>query len=233
MLANPKKIALLMVAALATTALADTKAASEGNVVSFAVESSQSVANDHAYAVLAKTVQAKDAGVLASQINPIINQALAIAKKYPTVKASTGQPNAYPSYDDKGNITGLTAQARLNLSSQNTSELSALIGELQPLLVLEDMRFEVSEVVSEQTEQRLMRETTKKFQTQAQQIAQAWGAKSYRLLNASLNHDGTPHHRIVAPMAMATKAYDNTPQVLEAGESRLTYRISGSIFLIY
>lgn len=222
-------LALLLALCISTNALAHDS--DKGNIITFAVEHSEQVDNNHAFAVLGKTVQAKDAATLAKQTNPIINKALAIAKKYPTVKVSSGQPAAYPSYDDKGNITGMTSQARLNLNSQDINALSALIGELQPLLVLERMRFDVSSATKAQIQQQLMVTTSKKFQQQAEDIAKIWGAKGYKLIQVNLDNQSTPPHYPM-PMAMSAKYADSAP-TLEAGDTELSYRISGSIFLVY
>lgn len=225
-----KKITLLSALYCANAIAGTAIPADGGNIISFAVQNSQHITNDQAFAVLSKTVQAPTAAALAKQTNPIINQALAIAKKYPSVKVSTGQPSAYPNYDNKGNITGMTAQARLNLSTQNSDDLSALIGELQGLLVLEQMYFDVSPAIKEQVQQQLMVSTSQKFQAQAEQVAKAWGAKGYRLVQANLDQGDTPYRPMAAMMSLK---HSDSPQTLEAGDTELTYRINGSIFLVY
>lgn len=78
------------------------------NLVSFEVATSRDVANNEVNAYLVENTTAKTAKELANKINPIINQSLAIAKKYPSVVVATGSQNAYPSYD-KGPVTGLMA----------------------------------------------------------------------------------------------------------------------------
>lgn len=205
------------------------------NIVSFGVQNSAEVANDEISATLTKTVQAKTAPELAKKINPIINQALAISKKYPSVKVSTGSPSSYPTCDDAQRITGFTGQARLNLESQDSESLSALIAELQNLLVLENMAFRVSDQLSDATKQSLMLSTSRKFQDEAMTISKAWGAHSYRLLEAKLdNQDGYDYRpALAAPMMMRTSKDEIAPQNLEAGTTTINYTINGSIQLIY
>lgn len=197
--------------------------------VNFEVSASTEVANDEVYATLVKTATAKDAKALAEAINPTINQALNISQKYPTVAVSTGRQYAHPSYDSEGVVTGMTASASLQLKSQDIDSVSALITELQSLLVVENISFGVSETLKEQTESRLMIEATQKFKQQATAITQAWGAGNYRLVNAQMNTQGGYARAEFAAAAAMDAA--SAKQMLQAGSSDVRYTINGVIEL--
>ncbi|MDO4427749.1 MAG: SIMPL domain-containing protein [Moraxella sp.] len=235
-----KTAAALAMMAMSATAYANVNAAEtsvkSGNLVSFEVATQKQVANDEAVAVMNKTVTAKDAKTLASRLNPIINQALTLAKKYPSVTVSTGRQHTYPSYDNKGVITGMTGSANINLKSQDTESLSALVGELQAIMTIENLDFNVSDALREQTQSDLMLDATQKFKRQADTLTQAWGARSYRLVEAQMNTSMSYHTRgaMVMPM-LASPASDASAkeQSFEAGESEVRYTINGTIQLVY
>lgn len=103
-------------------------------LINFDVSTKRQVANDEAVARLTKTAQAKTAKAAANEITPAINQALSIAKQYPNIKVESSYQNSYPTYDNNGKIKGFTGSSSLSLTSNNTEELSELIGKLQPIL---------------------------------------------------------------------------------------------------
>lgn len=203
------------------------------NMISFEVNVQKQIANNEAIATLKKTATAKDAKTLANQINPTIHQAQKIAKKYPSVAVSTGMQHSYPTYDNKGKLTGFTGSANLTLKSQDMEALGNLIGELQSLLTIGQLDFSVSDALKEQTHAQLMDEATQKFKSQAQRLVQAWGAKSYQIIKLDMNH-ASGHHYAPTPlfsMAMA-EAKSNAPEI-QAGESDIRYTINGTIELIF
>lgn len=205
------------------------------NLIGFEVSSQSTVQNDEASAVMSKTMSAKNAKELATKLNPLINQSLAIAKKYPSVKVSTGSQYAHPEYS-KGKIIGVSGSASLNLKSQDTEALSNLMAELQNSLLLESLSFDVSDALRESTNNRLRDEATQKFKNEANSLVKAWGAKSYRLINAQMNShsNGSYAKRMFSSMAVAEQAMDAAAsQNLEAGSSEIRYTINGTIQLVF
>ncbi len=217
------------------TANATTHADSAGNIVNFSVASSADVSNDEATARFSKDAQAKDAAALAVLLNPTINKALDITKKYPSIRASTGNQSSYPRYDNKGKIIGVQGSAGLVLKSQNIDDLSRAIAEIQTLMTLDDLSFQVSDAQTERVKQQLMGETVAKFKSQANALSHAWGAKSYRLIQADMNTSAHQPERPYYGVAMAEVAADASAprQELQAGESTIRYTINGTIQLLY
>lgn len=204
------------------------------NIIGFGVTAQTSVANDEATAIMTKTVSAKTAKELASKINPLINQAIVIAKKYPSVTVSTGHQHAHPEYS-KGKIVGVSGSASIHLKSQNTEELSNLMAELQSILLLENLSFDVSDGLRERTQAKLRDEAVHKFQVEAQSLVKAWGAKNYRLINAQMNSHSSGYAKVsVSPMMAMDAVAESAPsQNFEAGNSEINYQINGTIQLIY
>lgn len=205
------------------------------NLISFEVSVQDNIANDEALAVMTKAVSAKNAKELANKINPIINQALTLAKAYPSVEVSTGSQHAYPEYS-KGKIIGVTGSASLTLKSQDTEALSNLMAELQNSLLLERLDFSVSDELRDSTTQALRDKATQKFKQEAQAMVSAWGAKGYHLINAQMNTGGQnlyqPKYYTYDAVAVVEQA--SAPrQTLEAGNSTISYTINGTIQLTY
>lgn len=207
---------------------------SDHNLINFEVSVQQEVPNNQATASLNKTASAKTPKELANKLNPIINQAIAIAKKYPSVQVSTGSQHAYPEYS-KGKIIGVTGSASLTLKSQDTDALSDLLAELQSILVLESLDFSVSDDLQKATTAKLREQATQQFQQEAQTLAKLWHAGSYRLINAQMNTSGQNFYRAkhyAYGVAVAEQASDASRQTLEAGNSTITYSINGTIQLV-
>lgn len=222
-------------AVCATPALAS----QEEGVINFEVSVDDEVSNDEANARLSKTWHAKTPKELAKQMNPIANQALTIAKKYPSLTITTGNTSGYPHYDDKGNLAGVAGSISLRLRTTNMEELSAALAELQTLLVVQDLDFAVSLPRKKVAQEHLQSKAIQQFQQEADKLVKLWHAKSYRLLQAQMNtQESYLGNSSFAPapamMKMVSDAsYFAPPPAVEAGSSRLNYRVAGSIKLLY
>lgn len=201
------------------------------NQINFDTSVSQQIANDELRAKLSKTSQSADAKSLANTINQTLNQALTIAKKYPEVKVSTGQQDTYPRYNKNGTLTGFTGSATLHISSQDFAKASELIAELQSIMTMEDLNFSVSDKTKQSAETTLRQQAIKRFQDEATSISQSFGAKSYKIVNISLNSDTYQRQYEYAPLAASSMSKVAT-QEFAGGDSQLTYRVSGTIELI-
>lgn len=203
------------------------------NQVSFSTEAKQEVANDELRASLYKKIQANNSKDLSRQMTEIMNKSLAIAKKYKDIEVTTGQQSSYPRYDKNGKITGWTGQASIDLKTQNFQQASQLIADLQDFLVIEDLNFVVSEQTRDKVQQQLRIKATQQFQQQANIIKQAWKAKSYRLINVSLNSDSSqyPYARPKVMGLMMADAAAVPQQDFASGNSVVSVSANGTIEL--
>ena len=202
------------------------------NQLSFGTEVKQEVDNDEVTASLYKKTQAKDAKTLANELNTAINQALVIAKRYPSVTVSSGQQNTYPRYDDNDKIIGWKGQAYINLKSSDFTATSELIAGLQNLLVMDNLNFGVSEAKQDAIEKQLMLKASQSFQTQANSLAQAWNADGYRVVSVNLNAGNRYIPRPMMGYAKMEMASDATAPNFEAGNSTVTVTANGTIELV-
>ncbi|MFA9485442.1 MULTISPECIES: SIMPL domain-containing protein [unclassified Moraxella] len=202
------------------------------NRISFQVEAQEEVANDEIQARLAKTAQAKTTKEIAKILNKTMNDALAIAKKYPNVSIKTESQSTYPNYDKNNTITGFTGNVSIQLKSQNFEEVGQLISDLQSIMMVNDVSFSVSKNTQNNIKKRLTLNATKNFLEQAQAISLAFGATDYKIVSVQL--DGANHRHVypMAAMSMAKNTNDGIKANFESGTTTLIYQASGTIELV-
>lgn len=219
----------LALALFATPALAE----QHYNQISFSTQIEKTLPNDELRATLSKTAQANDVKTLANTLNTTINYATTLAKKYPHVKVATGRQHTYPRYNSTGKIIGHTGEVALNITSQNFDQASELIAELQESLTIDSLEFGVSDSTKQKHKQAIMSEAIADFKKEASFVSREFGASDYRLVKAELNHANIISD-YARPMAMLASAESRkvVEQSFEAGDSRISYQISGVIELI-
>ena len=224
--------ATLLAAGAASTAFAQQNESLNYNIVNIQAEATREVSNDQMHAVLYIEKSHKQPAELASQINQLMSQAIATARKYPQVKVETGSQTTYPIYDnDSRKLKEWRARAEIQLESKDFKAASQLISELQQSFQTQSINFTVSDEQRKKVENELMIEASKNFQQRAQAITQAWNKTQYNLVSLNLNTSNyfpQPMMRGgMAKFAVAESAVAD--QDMAAGESKITVSANGSI----
>ena len=163
------------------------------------------------------------------------NEALAIArakKKGSQVRVDTGGMTVSPAYDKKGSISGYAGRSTIVVSGTDMETISALTGEIKGMAV-ESIDFSVSPSTAKRVLKKLTLEAIEAFQEKAIDVAAAFGAQTYKLVNANVN-SGTGHRgRATRGALMASSASMPMGGALEVegGKEQLTASVSGSIQL--
>ncbi|WP_201551136.1 SIMPL domain-containing protein [Psychrobacter fjordensis] len=200
--------------------------------LTFQTEVKEEAQNDEVRASLYKKAQATDSKALATTLNTSINNALKIAKRYPSVTVSTGQQRTYPSYDKNNKIIGWTGQANIDLKSTDFAATSQLIADLQETLVMENLSFGVSDTKKDALEQKLMTSASRAFQQQAKNLTSAWNARGYRVVNVNLNTGSNYPRPMYSAMSMKSDSLESVPsQSFESGNSTISVTANGTIEL--
>jgi len=201
--------------------------------LTFQAEVNEEIQNDEVRASLYKKAQATDSKALATTLNTSINNAMKIAKRYPSVTVSTGQQRTYPRYDKDNKIIGWTGQANIDLKSTDFAATSQLIADLQQTLVMENLNFGVSESKKDALEQKLMTNASRAFQQQAKNLTSAWGARGYRVINVNLNTGGNSPRPMYSSMNMKASSDESSvpSQSFESGNSTVSVTANGTIEL--
>ena len=201
--------------------------------LTFQTEVKEEVQNDEVRASMYKKAQATDAKTLATTLNTSINNAMKIAKRYPSVTVSTGQQRTYPRYDKNDKIIGWTGQASIDLKSTDFAATSQLIADLQETLVMENLNFGVSDAKKDALEQKLMTDASRAFQQQAKNLTRAWDARGYRVVTVNLNTGSNYPRPMYSAMNMKAEAADASvpSQSFESGNSTISVTANGTIEL--
>lgn len=208
--------------------------ASDYNRISFEVSSKQVVANDQLQATLSKTVQAATAKDIAKELNRTMNNALAIAKRYPNVSVKTGHQHTYPRYknNESTQIIGFTGSVSLELKSDDFEQASQLMSDLQSVMSVSSLNFGVADSTQDAISKQLEQDAIKQFQSQAKSIAHAFGASDYRIVSVQLG--GNQYHHSYAPAMMKSAMHSDaiSPQQMQGGDTTLNYNVQGVIELV-
>ncbi|MGP5069624.1 SIMPL domain-containing protein [Psychrobacter faecalis] len=221
-------------AALLTAMMGSAHAEPTGyDQLTFQTEVKEEVQNDEVRATMYKKAQASDAKTLATTLNTSINNAMKIAKRYPSVTVNTGQQRTYPRYDKNDKIIGWTGQASIDLKSTDFVATSQLIADLQQTLVMENLNFGVSDAKKDALEQKLMTDASRAFQQQAKNLTRAWDARGYRVVNVNLNTNNNNYPRPMYSMRAESAAMDSAvpSQNFESGNSTISVTANGTIEL--
>jgi len=221
-------------AALLTAMIGNAHAEPAGyDQLTFQTEVKEEVQNDEVRATMYKKAQASDAKTLATTLNTSINNAMKIAKRYPSVTVSTGQQRTYPRYDKNDKIIGWTGQASIDLKSTDFVATSQLIADLQQTLVMENLNFGVSDAKKDALEQKLMTDASRAFQQQAKNLTRAWDARGYRVVTVNLNTNNNNYPRPMYSMRAESAAMDSAvpSQNFESGNSTISVTANGTIEL--
>ena len=201
------------------------------NIVNIQADASRQVSNDLMNSTLYIERSNKQPAELAAQITQLMNQATALAHKYPSVKVETGAQSTYPIYnDDNQKLKEWRGRAEINLESTDFKAASQLISELQQNFQTQSISFSVSDTQRKKVENELIIEASKNFQQRAQSIAQAWNKSGYNLVNLNLNTSGY-YPRPIAMRANSAKfAVAEAPvQDMAGGESKMTVSANGTV----
>lgn len=203
------------------------------NVLNFQTEASRTVSNDEMSIGLYIEKSNKQPTVLASEINQLMNKAIASSKKYPQVKIETGAQSTYPIYDDNNRkIKEWRGRAEIRLESQDFKAASQLMSELQQDFQTQSINFNISEAKRKKIENELVIEASKNFQDRAKSLAQAWNKSNYQLINLNINTNSYSQRTSAIPRVAMMKAasFDAVPeQELSSGESQINVNANGSI----
>jgi len=230
---NTLKACVLAMTLLSTANLAlASDHQSPRNRVDFQTEVSQVLPNDLMRATLSIELSDKNPGQLARALTLAMNESLAKGRNFNTVKLASGNQQSWPVYNDKQKLENWRGRAELNLESKDFKAAGELLSQLQDKLQLQGLNFVVSEETRLAAEKKLTTDAIAAFREKADAVRQAWGAKSYSLVQMNLGSSGGGGGYPRPPMMMMMKMADAAPAAeMAGGDSRVSVNVSGSIEL--
>ena len=198
------------------------------NQVHFQVERTRAVDNDRMQAVLSTTAEDDNTARLADQINKTMDWALKAAKTKTKIEVRTGGYRTHPVYD-KDKIRRWRATQELIIEGSDFAELGGLIGQLQERLQVTSINFSVSAEKRRAVEDDLIAQSLEAYKQRAELVRKQLAAKSYRIVDISINTGGGQPVPLMRGLAMESASV--APPALEAGTSTLTLMVGGTIEL--
>lgn len=189
--------------------------------ISFSVTEQQTIKNDRLHVVFAAQYQASTAEQVSQRVNQIMQTALSELSNEYRQYAQTGTYHIRPHFQRDGRISEWSGQQNLILNlPKDGADISGVLSNLQRHLIYQSVQADISPDKRQKIEQDLLSKAIKKYQQQAQFLAQAFNEKRYRLAETRLQ----PSHAMQPRSLMASES--NTPSI-EMGSQTLSVTIDG------
>ena len=222
-------LAVFCTLGVASAALADTT--QHYNQVRLQSEQREAVSNDTMHVTLGTSGEGKDAAKLARRINEDMEWALATAKVFEKVRASTGSYQTWPVHH-KTEFQGWRAQQTLMLEGTDMEGLSRLTGQLQERLQVKSMNFTVSDTRRRAVENRLISAALEAFKERARIVGDNLQATGFRIVELNVNSGGQ-RPPVVYQARMAASAMESDSAVaVSGGETDIVVTVNGTIELL-
>ena len=202
---------------------------SQYNRINLQAEASEEVNNNRMQVQLSAQAENKDPAVVAKQINTDMTWAVQFVQPHKNIKTSTGNYTIHTAYQ-KSVFQHWVGQQSLILESSDIEALSTLIGHLQTRLQMKTVQFIVSPELRKNSEDKLISDALSAFKARALLIQKNMSAKSYKLVNVSVNTTPAGYTPVMMT-EMRTSSMMPSP-AMKSGTTELKVTVSGTIELI-
>lgn len=202
-------------------------------VVHLTAQAEQRLPHDWVVLTLSARHQAADARTVQHQLNDAVQQALSLWRpqlRPEWIEASTAGMSVQPRYGREGQIVGWQGSAELTLQGRDMAAVAALAQEA-PGLTVTAVRMMLARATQRAAEAALRQQAIAAFRQQADEVAQAFGARGWTLREAHVNPAPLPAPG--EPIAMRTLAASPSVEALplQPGLAWLQLTVTGSVAL--
>ncbi|WP_215781330.1 SIMPL domain-containing protein [Paludibacterium sp. B53371] len=195
--------------------------------------SQREVANDQLDVTLYVQESQAQPAALADSLNRKTAAAMAVARSYGAVQASSGNYSTWPQYDKNNQIKGWQGRSEIHLRSGDFVQTAQLVARLQQSMLLGNVDFSVSEQARKRIEQQMLPEAIAQLQATAKVAAGALGKSHVSVRELSIGNNGNAPRPM---MAMMAKRANIGPESVaapdwQAGTSMLQLQVSGKLDL--
>jgi len=178
--------------------------------------------------LLATEHEGSDTASLAAKINSDMQWALEQIKKYSNIENQTKSYQAYPIYR-KQIVVGWRASQQVEIKSENITALTELVGKLQEKLQVKQMGFNPTRETRVRFENEFLEEAMQAFLARVEIVKKHMPVKNHRIINLNINTGGYRPPVIHAQRAMMKSMEMVSAPSVEAGKSKITVTVSGSV----
>lgn len=192
------------------------------------------VVNDLLTAELFVEHEDRDSASLANRVNADMAWALEQVRRYPSVKATSGNYSTWPTFERKQNrIIGWRSSQVLKLESDDFANVRKAIKDLQERLKVRNMEVSAKDETREAKEDELIADALNRFRQRALLVQSTMGASDYRTINVDINSNSQIHRppmmRNYAETASLSKV--GSEPAVAAGTSQVSVTINAVIQL--
>ena len=199
------------------------------NQVRLEAQAEREVENDQLQVTLAVEEQGTEPGKLAGRVNESMEWALDRVKKQSDIQASTQSYQTFPVYKDRLVVAWRASQV-LELKSVQIPRLTELVGQLQTRLQVREMVFTPTRESRVRVENALIEEAMEAFKRRVEIVAKHMNEKNYRIIEINVSTGGfQPPVMFAERAAMKSMAVDIASPAVEAGTSKVTVTVNGSV----
>ena len=198
------------------------------NTVNLQAQAEREIPNDQMIVLLATEHEGSDTASLAAKINSDMQWALEIIKKYPAVESQTKSYQTYPTYR-KQVVISWRASQQIEIKSENIAALTELVGKVQEKLQVKQMSFNPTRETRVRFENELLEEAMQAFLARVEIVKKHMPVKNHRIINLNINTGGYRPPVIHAQRAMMKSMEMASAPSVEAGKSKITVTVSGSV----
>jgi predicted secreted protein len=198
------------------------------NQVNLQAQSEREIPNDQLTVLLAVEEEGKEAARIANKINKDMEWALSKTKTQKDIETRTLSYNTYPVYD-KRTVVAWRATQQLEIKSTNITVLSELVGDLQERLQVKNMSFSPTKETRKRYEDELIEEAMVAFKQRVELVKKHMDNKNVRIVNLHVNTGGGNYPRPVYAENQAMSMSIKSAPAVEAGTSKITVTVSGSV----
>ncbi|MEW5708767.1 MAG: SIMPL domain-containing protein [Pseudomonadota bacterium] len=199
-------------------------------VLTLDAEVSAEIANDLALMTLFVEREAPNPAAAAEGVAQALDEAARQARAVPEVQVRTGGVGTLPQYDPKGKIVRWRARGELILESRDFPKLSVLGAQLNPLMQIAQVRFQLSPEARRREEARLIGAAIEAFRRKAVQAVEAFGYRGYTIREVNVSSGPGRGEPPVPYRAQALSVpAEATPVPLEGGRTEVAVSVRGSV----
>lgn len=213
-----------------------------GPVITFAASAERVIPNDFGQATLVLELTGKQAAALTLEAERRIAEALARAAQHPAVTLRNATATITPCYQEGrpryGRRCNFYLRRELTLESDNLTELSVLVADLQDTLLLDHIWFEPGKESRRRAEDEVTAAALADTTRQAARIAAPFN-RPYRILRLEINKelDGSPrsfemYEKLSGSQAKTAPLSTPSTLTIPPGQSTIRIGVQAEIQLI-
>ncbi|MCD2514004.1 SIMPL domain-containing protein [Comamonas endophytica] len=204
------------------------------NVLQLSSSGTVEATQDLLVMTLAATREGSDASAVQSQLQQVLDAALAVARRQAQpgqLDVRTGTFGIYPRNNRDGKITGWQGRAELVLQGRDFDRITRTAAQVDGMQVAQT-GFALSREARAKVEGQAQAEAIQSFQAKARAMAQAFGFERFTLREVNVNSNDSGFSPRVAMMSKAGMAAEAAPIPVEAGKTQVVVNVSGSVQML-